>query len=65
MQYLLTGEVTSNGQGYRVMGSGASGTLKIPTALQKQLPGVLLLRVSALNANGKVYAIDRVFKLVP
>ncbi|MBM3764426.1 MAG: DUF4038 domain-containing protein [Acidobacteria bacterium] len=65
MQFLITGEVTSNGQGYRVMGTGASGTLKIPPGLQKQLPGVLLLRVSALNANGKAYAIDRVFKLVP
>jgi len=65
MRYLITGEVTSNGQGYRVMGTGPSGTLKIPAGLKKQIPGVLLLRVTALNANGKAYAVDRVFQLVP
>lgn len=65
MNYLLTGEVTTSGQGQRVLATGPSGQLKIPQAFGAQLPAVMLLRVTALNANGKAYALDRVFKLVP
>jgi hypothetical protein len=65
MQYLITGEVTTSGQGFRVLATGSKGTLEIPRVLQKDLPAVLLLRVTAINANGKAYAADRVYKLVP
>lgn len=64
MTYLITGEVTTNGQGYRVLGTGAEGQLRIPPALAKP-GGVMVLRVTGLNANGKAYAVDRVFRLVP
>ncbi len=65
MSYLITGEVTTNGQGYRVLATGAKGQLEIPPAFAKSAGAVLILRVTALNANGKAYALDRVFRLVP
>lgn len=64
MSYLITGEVTTNGQGFRVLATGAKGTLQIPPALAKG-GGVMVVRVTGLNANGKAYALDRVFRLVP
>lgn len=64
MSYLITAEVTTNGQGFRVLGTGANGQFQIPPALAKA-GGVMVLRVTGLNANGKVYAVDRVFRLVP
>jgi hypothetical protein len=65
MSYLITGEVTTNGQGYRVLATGPKGKLEIPPVLAKSAGGVMILRVTALNANGKAYALDRVFRLVP
>ncbi|MBL8240159.1 MAG: DUF4038 domain-containing protein [Bryobacterales bacterium] len=64
MTYLVTGEVTTSGQGYRVLGAGAKGQIHIPPALAKP-GGVMVLRVTGLNANGKAYAVDRVFRLTP
>jgi hypothetical protein len=63
MTYLVTAEVTTNGQGFRVLGTGANGQFQIPPALAKG-GGVMVLRVTGLNANGKAYAVDRVFRLV-
>lgn len=66
VSYLITGEVTTNGQGYRVLGTGSKGQLEIPPALAKAAgSGVMVVRVTGLNANGKAYAVDRVFRLVP
>jgi len=65
MTYLVTGEVTTNGQGYRVLATGAKGEFKIPDALAKSGGSVMVVRVTGLNANGKAYAVDRVFRLVP
>jgi hypothetical protein len=65
MMYLWTGEVAVEGQGSRVIGTGAKGTLKIPAGLATKFPAVLSVRVAALNANGKAYVADRVYKLVP
>jgi hypothetical protein len=39
--------------------------LKIPKGLAKNFPAVLNLHVAALNANGKAYAIDKVYTLIP
>jgi hypothetical protein len=63
MLYLWTGEVAADGQGARVLGTGSSGTLKIPPGIAKKFPAVMNLRVTALNANGKAYSIDRVYRL--
>lgn len=60
-----TGEVTASGEGYRVIGSGREGTLKIPEALWRSSPANMLVHVFVMNANGKVYEIDRVYGLKP
>lgn len=65
MMYLWTGEATADGQGFRMIGSGPQGNFQIPPGLARTMPGVLNLRVVGMNANGKVYAIDKVFRLTP
>ena len=63
MMYLWTGEVAADGQGFRVIGTGAKGTLSIPPAIATNYPAVLSIRVTALNANGKAYSLDKVYQL--
>ncbi|HUQ91319.1 MAG TPA: DUF5060 domain-containing protein [Bryobacteraceae bacterium] len=63
MRYLWTGEVPTELRGYRVLGTGANGTLRIPAHLAKIFPAVFNIRLYALNAVGKVYAVDKVFRL--
>lgn len=63
MMYIWTGEVPTEGQGYRILGTGASGTLRIPSNLARNYPAVFNLRIYALNAVGKAYAVDRVHRL--
>ena len=58
-------EVVLDGEGYRVAGTGREGTLHVPKEIVHKLPGTLSLRVSILNANGKVYLIDKVYRLIP
>jgi hypothetical protein len=65
MMYLWTGEVVADNQGARVLGTGREGTLNIPREIIKAFPAVLSLRVAAMNANGKIYLIDKVFKVTP
>jgi hypothetical protein len=65
MSYLITGEVTTNGQGFRVLATGAKGQIQLPAAMVKSAGAVMVVRVTAVNANGKAYALDRVFRLVP
>ena len=60
-----TAEVTLDGEGYRVVGAGREGTLQIPQGLAHTLPGALLLHVAVMNANGKVYTLDDVYRLTP
>lgn len=58
-------EAPADGEGYRVVGTGRAGTLKIPEAIAHKLPAVLSMRVQILNANGKAYELDRAYRLVP
>jgi hypothetical protein len=60
-----TAEVVLDGEGFRVAGTGSEGTLHIPREIVHNLPGTLSLRVSILNANGKAYVIDKVYRLGP
>jgi hypothetical protein len=60
-----TAEVAADGEGYRVIGTGREGTLKVPASIVKNLPAVLSLHANIVNANGKAYLVDRIFKLVP
>ena len=63
IMYLWMGEVPADGQGSRVLGTGAQGTFRLPPDIATRFPGVLSVRVSALNANGKAYAADKVYQL--
>jgi len=58
-----TGEVTADGEGFRVIGTGRQGTFQIPRSLVRNLPAALRVRLSVLNANGKVYELDKVYRL--
>ncbi|MGA3186485.1 MAG: DUF5060 domain-containing protein [Bryobacteraceae bacterium] len=60
-----TAEVAADGEGYRVIGTGREGTLKVPASMVKNLPAVLSLHANIVNANGKAYMVDRIFRLVP
>jgi hypothetical protein len=64
MMYLWTAEAPSNGKGFRVIGTGAQGTFRVDKALTADSPSVLNVRVYGMNANGKVYVLDRIFRLV-
>ena len=59
------GEVPIDGEGYRVVGMGREGTMQIPKSIANKYPAVMSLRVAVLNANGKAYILDKVFRLVP
>jgi Protein of unknown function (DUF4038) len=63
MMFLWTGEVPADGRGFRVLGTGAQGTFAIPSVLAEKYPAVLSIRVSAINANGKIYSVDKVYEL--
>ncbi len=63
MKYIWTGEVVSDGQGFRVLGIGSDATLKLPADLTSKFPSVLNIRLSSINANGKAYSQDKVFRL--
>ncbi|HYP05658.1 MAG TPA: DUF4038 domain-containing protein [Bryobacteraceae bacterium] len=62
MMYLWTGESPSNNQGFRVLGTGPQGTFKLDKALLQNAPTVMNVRVHAMNANGKVYLLDKIFR---
>jgi len=64
MTYLWTAEATADDQGYRVLATGPKGTFQVPVGVARRFPAVLNVRVTALNANGKAYSLDRVYKLV-
>jgi hypothetical protein len=63
MMYLWTGEVAADGRGSRVLGTGSPGNFVIPPSMATNFPAVLSIHLTALNANGKAYAADRVYQL--
>jgi len=63
VMWLWTGEVAADGQGYRVLGTGQKGTFPIPPSVARNFPAVINIRLFAMNANGKVYALDRALQL--
>lgn len=65
MMYLWTGEVAADGQGFRVLASGEKGIMRPLAGVAKKYPATMHLRLYGMNANGKVYAIDRAFSLLP
>jgi hypothetical protein len=65
MQYVWWGEIVANGQAGRVLGVGASGNLNVAQELLCPPGSNLTLRLLAINANGKAYELDRVYRLTP
>jgi hypothetical protein len=63
MMWLWTGEATVDGQGYRVMGTGAKGTFRFPPHIALNYPAVMDLRLYGMNANGKVYSVDKTYQI--
>jgi len=63
MMWLWTGEATVDGEGYRVIGTGQKGTLSFPPHVAVNYPAVMDLRLYGMNANGKVYSVDRTYQL--
>jgi hypothetical protein len=63
IMWLWTGEVASDGRGYRVLGTGQQGTFAVPASLAKNYPAVMNLRLYGMNLNGKVYALDRALQI--
>ena len=59
------GEVPIDNEGYRVVGTGREGTMQIPRSIANHFPAVISLRMAVLNANGKAYFVDKVYRLVP
>jgi hypothetical protein len=65
MMYLWTGEVTADGQGFRVIGTGPEGIFHIPAGIATRFPAGIHVRVIGMNGYGKVYLADRNFQLNP
>lgn len=65
MMYLWTGEVAVEQQGFRALGTGTQGTMRNLKNLARKLPAVMNLRLYGMNANGKVYVLDRIYRLAP
>lgn len=63
MLILWTGEVVADGRGFRVLGTGSSGTFVVPASIAANFPAVLNVHLLALNALGKAYEVDRVYQL--
>ena len=63
MMWLWTGEVAADRQGYRVLGTGQKGIMQPLSGMAKIYPAVLHLRLYGMNANGKVYALDKAYQL--
>ena len=63
MMYLWTGEVTADGRGYRVIGTGPDGIFQIPKSIAERFPAGIHIRLLGMNGYGKVYQADRNFQL--
>jgi hypothetical protein len=63
MLYEWTGEVTVDGRLFRVIGTGASGTFRIPSNIARNYPAALHVKVLGINGLGKVYTLDRNYTL--
>jgi len=63
MMFLWTAEVPTDGEGFRVIGTGSPGSFIIPPNIAQNFPAVLAVHLTALNAHGKAYALDRVYEL--
>ena len=64
IMWLWTAEVSADGLGYRVVATSQKGTMQIPPGIAASYPATMLLKVYAMNANGKVYQVSKGYDLV-
>jgi len=62
MQYVWWGELVGSTEGGRVLGVGATGNFTLPPEF-RSAGGSLTVRLLAINALGKAYELDRVYRL--
>ena len=65
MMYLWIAEDTVTGQGHRVAATGENGFLRFSKSAIGSLPVVVNVRLYGMNAVGKVYFLDKVYRLTP
>ncbi len=65
MLYLWTGDMPIEGQGFRVIGTGATGTWNLQSNAFRASAGVMNVRLYGMNANGKVYFADKIVRVNP
>ena len=65
MQFVWWGEVVASGEPARLLGLSSFGNFSIPKELVKQNGSSLHLRLLAINANGKGYELDKIYRLTP
>jgi hypothetical protein len=65
MAWLWMGEVAADRQGYRVLATGAKGTMQLPRDIAKSFPATMHMRLYGMNANGKVYELDTASQINP
>ena len=65
IQYLWWGNVVSGHEGPRLLGVGTMGNLTVPPFLLDGSAANMNLRVQAINAYGKAYEVDHVYRLTP
>jgi hypothetical protein len=63
MMYEWTGEVTVGNRSYRIIGTGPTGTFRIPANIAQDYPAALHVKVLGMNGLGKVYTLDRNYTL--
>jgi hypothetical protein len=63
MRFVWTGEVTTDGQSFRVVGTGPNGVLQLPANIAERFPALLHLRLIAMNGYGKVFVVDQNIQL--
>jgi hypothetical protein len=65
MQYIWWGEIVGNSEGPRLLGLGSNGTFRLSDIFPPAASGELAIRIEAINANGKAYEVNRVYRLTP
>lgn len=63
MLWMWTGEVTAEGEGYRVLATGQQGSLTPPPGLATNFPTDILVRVYGINGYGTVYMLAKGYSL--
>jgi len=64
MQFVWWGEAVPGSEGPRVLGVGSFGNFTVPPDIIQPGAETLSLRLLAINANGKAYELNKVYRLL-